>query len=445
MSKIIDKIGSYWDERCFTFDSEHDTEDLSVWKAFLSSILGEEKNKSVLDIGTGTGFLANMTSELGFHSIGIDISKGMMEYAVRHANEKKLDSVYMYGSALDLPFMDNTFDFIVNARLIWTLVEPDIAIKEWARVIKPGGNIFSFIRMQENVGMTVYKPNFYNDEEVDSSLKLAGAKIEELKSIFERNGLSNVEFIKLPDTTKIQQIKEEDWFEPWFVLSAQKPITNRYAQEKSISQYWNKSADEYEDGHQIANRIIWKKVLENMIGSKKDISILDVATGTGIIAQLLGEIGYENVLGTDISEGMMNIAIKHARECGLENIKYSYANALELPFEDNSFDIVINSRLLWTLTEPKAAVSEWRRVLKPNGKVIAINELEPGEGIAYEDITEYMKDINVDDLPYCPVSLEEISKNFKDCGLLDVELVHMKGCHLVNSDRENWYAFVGRK
>ena len=77
------------------------------------SILGDDKNKSVLDIGTGTGFLANMTAELGYNSIGIDISKGMMEYAVRHAREKGLNTVYMYGNAVDLPLMDNSVDFVI--------------------------------------------------------------------------------------------------------------------------------------------------------------------------------------------------------------------------------------------------------------------------------------------------------------------------------------------
>ena len=72
--------------------------------------------------------------------------------------------------------------------------------------------------MQENVGMTVYKPNFYNDKEVDGSLKVNGAKIDELKSLMERNGLTVESISKLPDTTKIQEIKEKEWFEPWFVL-----------------------------------------------------------------------------------------------------------------------------------------------------------------------------------------------------------------------------------
>ena len=178
--EIIEKIGKHWDDYSENFDSEHDTENKDVWKAFLEEILGPDKCKSVLDLGTGTGFLANMTAELGYPSIGLDISEKMMALGVEHAKEQEVNTVFMKGSALDLPFVDNTVDYIVNARLIWTLVEPETAMAEWARVLKPGGRAFCFNRMEENVGMTVFKADYYQNEAVDGALKIAGARNEEL-------------------------------------------------------------------------------------------------------------------------------------------------------------------------------------------------------------------------------------------------------------------------
>lgn len=140
---VIEKIGAYWDERSSVFDKEHDTEDLNAWSCSLEKLLGPDKSKSVLDLGTGTGFLANLTARLGYPSLGIDISQEMMSYALRHAKTVGSNAVYMKGSVLDLPFMDNTADYIINARLIWTIVEPDISIQEWFRVVKPGGKIFA--------------------------------------------------------------------------------------------------------------------------------------------------------------------------------------------------------------------------------------------------------------------------------------------------------------
>lgn len=225
MKNSVEKvIGDFWDNYSSEFDGEHDTENIDVWKKYLEEILGADKNKVVLDMGAGTGFLANMTAELGYTSIGVDISRKMLEYAVDHADKKKVSAAYMYGSILDLPFMDNTADYVINARVLWTLVEPDKAIKEWARVIKPGGSIFCFNRMKEDEGITVYKKDFYDNKEVDDKLVVQGAKMDELKNLMERNGLVNVRIEQLPDTYKDEALKDMDWYQPWFVLAADKPL-----------------------------------------------------------------------------------------------------------------------------------------------------------------------------------------------------------------------------
>lgn len=220
--KIIRKIEEYWDKRSATFDDEHDTERLDVWKEFLVELLGDDRRKTVIDVGTGTGFLANMISELGFLSIGVDISEGMMSCGVRHADEKGLNTVFMRGNALNLPFMDGTADYIVNARLLWTLVEPEKAVREWNRVLKPGGKAFSFHRMKENVGMDAYK-GYYDHPEVDDALTMDGAKIEALISLMENSGYEDVKIIKLPETAKDETVKAEEWYEPWFALCGTKP------------------------------------------------------------------------------------------------------------------------------------------------------------------------------------------------------------------------------
>jgi len=217
IESIIKKIGSYWDARSSSFDEEHDTEDIGAWIDALDKLLDSDGNKSVLDLGTGTGFLANMTARLGYSSIGLDISKEMLNHAVKHAASKETNAVFMYGNVLDLPFADNTFDYIVNSRLIWTLVEPDNAIKEWLRVIKPGGKIFCFNRMLEGVGLTTKRLNIYEDDEVDKQLQIKGARMEDLTSLLVRNGLADVKLEKLPGLTR-----PEFDLEPWHVLMGTK-------------------------------------------------------------------------------------------------------------------------------------------------------------------------------------------------------------------------------
>lgn len=222
--EILKVIESYWDAQSEVFDSEHDTEKKEIWKDFLSELLEREPSKVVLDLGTGTGFLANMTAELGHPSIGVDLSEKMMALGVAHAKERGLNTVFMKGSALELAFMDETVDAIVNARLLWTLVEPEKAMKEWYRVLKPGGKVFNFTRMQENVGMTVYKTNYYENDAVEQALKMSGAKVDELTGLLEGTGYIDVSIIKLPETAKNEEVKAADWYEPWFVLCGTKPL-----------------------------------------------------------------------------------------------------------------------------------------------------------------------------------------------------------------------------
>jgi ubiquinone/menaquinone biosynthesis C-methylase UbiE len=66
---------------------------------------------------------------------------------------------------------------------------------------------------------------------------------------------------------------------------------------------------------------------------------------------------------------MIKQAKEHARENGHE-INFECGDAENLRFEDSSFDIITMRNLLWTLPFPEKAITEWKRVLKPEGKII---------------------------------------------------------------------------
>ncbi len=439
-NSIIKAIGDYWDKQSSTFDKEHDTEDISAWMNTLEALLGNDKRKNVLDLGTGTGFLSNMTARLGYPTVGMDLSKEMMRYGVRHAAACGSGAMYMVGNALELPLMDNTVDSIVNARLIWTLISPDEMITEWFRVLKPGGSIYCFNRMEDGVGLksSTSKPFMYDAADVDAGLVVKDASMQELTDLLLRNGFEDAEIRRLPGLTR-----PKFDYQTWHVLIGKKPVSKRYSETVGIADFWDKAAAEYEAAHELADKSVWQKVLAELIGADKEQYILDVATGTGMIANMLGAYGYVNVTGADISEGMMRIAIDHAKE---QNTKTSfiYGNAMELPFAENMFDIIINSRLLWTLSEPENAIKEWYRILKPGGKVIAINELEE-EGIQCVSIENYQAKTQVSEFPFANASREQIVESFEKAGFNNMSINPMTGCHMVTSDRENWYAFVGAK
>ena len=99
--------------------------------------------------------------------------------------------------------------------------------------------------------------------------------------------------------------------------------------------------------------------------------ILDIAAGAGepavSAAERVGPGGY--VLATDISEGIIELALQVARERGLTQIETRAMDGEKLDLPDSSFDAVLCRLGLMYMPHPATALREWRRVLKPGGRV----------------------------------------------------------------------------
>jgi SAM-dependent methyltransferase len=99
--------------------------------------------------------------------------------------------------------------------------------------------------------------------------------------------------------------------------------------------------------------------------------ILDVAAGAGepavSAAERVGPGGY--VLATDISEGIVELALQVARERGLKQIETRAMDGEKLDLADASFDAVLCRLGLMYMPHPVTALREWRRVLRPGGRV----------------------------------------------------------------------------
>lgn len=99
--------------------------------------------------------------------------------------------------------------------------------------------------------------------------------------------------------------------------------------------------------------------------------ILDVAAGAGepavSAAERVGPGGY--VLATDISEGIIELALQVARERGLNQIEVRAMDGEKLDIPDASFDAVLCRLGLMYMPHPVTALREWRRALRPGGRV----------------------------------------------------------------------------
>ena len=88
-----------------------------------------------LDIGCGTGIHTQALYHKGAAATGVDIAEGMLAFA----RKKYSDPIFMQGSALDLPFTENTFSTVFSSMALQWVSDTGLAAKQIARVLKKGG------------------------------------------------------------------------------------------------------------------------------------------------------------------------------------------------------------------------------------------------------------------------------------------------------------------
>jgi ubiquinone/menaquinone biosynthesis C-methylase UbiE len=94
----------------------------------------------ILEVAPGPGYFAIELARLGgYQIIGLDISKTFVEIAQRNAAQAGAPVEFRLGSASDMPFESNQFDFIFCRAAFKNFSEPVKALEEMHRVLKPGG------------------------------------------------------------------------------------------------------------------------------------------------------------------------------------------------------------------------------------------------------------------------------------------------------------------
>ncbi len=107
---------------------------------------------------------------------------------------------------------------------------------------------------------------------------------------------------------------------------------------------------------------------------EKGKSVLVVGCGMGTTPCYLAERYGVKVIGVDISEGMVTKAKERARRKGLEGkVEFRTADAQNLPFKDNLFDVVLSESVIAFVNDKVKAIKEYLRVTKPGG-FIGLNE-----------------------------------------------------------------------
>ena len=100
-------------------------------------------------------------------------------------------------------------------------------------------------------------------------------------------------------------------------------------------------------------------------------TVLDIGVGTGNAMGFYPKHG--NVVGVDLSVGMLQLARKKIEEQQFDNMTVFQGNALELPFEDSSFDHIFISHVISVVSQPELLVREAQRVAREGAKIVILN------------------------------------------------------------------------
>lgn len=145
-----------------------------------------------------------------------------------------------------------------------------------------------------------------------------------------------------------------------------------------IERAWSSFAGAYDHmwGHGLridVERQAWLAFLESLFPPERSLTILDVGCGTGFLSLLLAEQGH-SLVGLDLTEGMLEVLRRQAKARDLE-VTTVRGDAEDPPSGLGSFDVVVSRHVLWTLLRPQQAVRAWAALVKPGGRVVAIDGL----------------------------------------------------------------------
>ena len=135
----------------------------------------------------------------------------------------------------------------------------------------------------------------------------------------------------------------------------------------------------------------WRRFLVSRVNAIPGSWVLDVATGTGLVARELARKNLR-VAALDQSPAMVARGLAAAREEGLDDrIRFVLGQAQALPFPDETFDAVTFTYLLRYVDDPAATVAELGRVLRPGGVMASLEFHAPQDPWAHAGWVAYTR------------------------------------------------------
>jgi len=150
--------------------------------------------------------------------------------------------------------------------------------------------------------------------------------------------------------------------------------------------FWDRNAGHY-DRFMRKDRAVYEKMYELIRPVVKDKTVLELATGTGLIAKNIVNAAA-HIEATDASPKMITEARRGNYSVKLH---FSVQDMFSLPYAENSFDVVIVSNALHIVPQPEKSLQEIKRVLKDDGVLIAPTFTHAGNSFSGKVKAFFMK------------------------------------------------------
>jgi ubiquinone/menaquinone biosynthesis C-methylase UbiE len=152
------------------------------------------------------------------------------------------------------------------------------------------------------------------------------------------------------------------------------PYLSNYSLKEEIRAYWSKRSGTFDLswGHGIRTEgelSCWASIFADhgKIGPKS--RVLELASGTGEVTRVLLRLGCD-IDAIDLCEPM--IARAKSKHAGAR-VRFHLGDAENTMMPSAAYDAVVSRHLVWTLTDPAAALADWFRVLRPGGRIVIVD------------------------------------------------------------------------
>ena len=155
-------------------------------------------------------------------------------------------------------------------------------------------------------------------------------------------------------------------------LSLQHVIAKR---KNRTREYFNKLAGKF--GRSYCPGRSWQALAHLLLTMIPPIDVADLGAGEGTLSQILAK-NARKVIAIDISERMVEVGSKLAKDQGFTNLEYRIGDLEEPPISDSSIDLAIFSQALHHANSPQKAIAAARRILRDGGRLVILDLLAHG-------------------------------------------------------------------